>query len=145
MTTFEFMRDLELMALYSRTECIMTRMPVGCGWLIRFKNKDNELTDAVMATPDKAEMKTTGIRRYEETLCKCKLALTEKFDIEWDKNWYCNYIPYFKKENDLTELDLSEVYIIMEMLNKCNEKSQTECYETINRIKNIFGGSDNGN
>lgn len=46
------------------------------------------------------------------------------------------------KENDLTELGLEDIYIIMEMINKCNEKSQTECYETINRIKNIFGGNE---
>ena len=143
MTTFDFMQDLEAMALYSRTECVMTRMPVGCGWLIRFRNKDNELTDAVMVTPDKAERKTGGIRSYEETLYKCKLALTEKFDIEWDENLYCNYIPYFKKENDLTKLAMHDCFIIMEMINQCNEKSQTECYETINDIKKIFGGSDN--
>ena len=48
-----------------------------------------------------------------------------------------------KKKNDLTELGFEDIYIIMEMINKCNEKSQTECYETINKIKNIFGGSDN--
>lgn len=48
-----------------------------------------------------------------------------------------------KKKNNLTELSFDEIFIILEMINKCNEKSQTECYETINRIKNIFGGSDN--
>ena len=142
MTTFEFMRDLELMALYSRTECIMTRMPIGCGWLIRFKNKDKKLTDAVMVTPDKAEWKTGGIRSYEATLRECTEELTEKFGIEWDENWRYTYVPYFKKDNDLTELDLYDCFIIMEMINKCNEKSQTECYETINRIKNIFGGNE---
>lgn len=140
MTTFDFMQDLEAMALYSRTECIMTRMPIGCGWLIKFKSKDNELTDPVMVTPDKAERKAGGIRSYEEVLAKCAEALTEKFDIEWDENWRYGYVPYFKKENDITELGLDEMYIIMEMINKCNEKSQTECYETMNRIKNIFGG-----
>lgn len=142
MTTFDFMQDLEAMTLYSRTECIMTRMPIGCGWLIKFKNKDNELTDPVMVTPDKAERKAGGIRSYEETLYKCQLALTEKFDIEWDENWRYAYVPYFKKDNDLTELALHDCFIIMEMINTCNEKSQSECYETINRIKNIFGGSE---
>ena len=137
MTTFDFMQDLEAMALYSSTECVMTRMPVGCGWLIRFRNKDNELTDPVMVDPDKAEMKTCGIRSYEEVLAKCAEALTEKFDIEWDEHWYGNYVPYFKKENDITELGLDEMYIIMEMINKCNENSQTECYVTINDIKKI--------
>lgn len=48
-----------------------------------------------------------------------------------------------KKKNNLTELSFDEIFIILEMINKCNEKYQTECYETINRIKNIFGGNDN--
>lgn len=45
-----------------------------------------------------------------------------------------------KKKNNLTELSFDDIFIILEMINKCDEKSKTECYETINRIKNIFGG-----
>lgn len=48
-----------------------------------------------------------------------------------------------KKKNDLTELGFDDIFIILEMINQCNEKSREECYETINKIKNIFGGSDN--
>lgn len=47
-----------------------------------------------------------------------------------------------KKKNNLTELSFGEIFIILEMINKCNEKSQTECYETINDIKKIFGGNE---
>ena len=48
-----------------------------------------------------------------------------------------------KKKNNLTELSFDEMFIILEMINKCNEKSQIECYETINDIKKIFGGNNN--
>jgi len=45
-----------------------------------------------------------------------------------------------KKKNNLTELSFDEIFIILEMINKCDEKSQKECYETIKNIKKIFGG-----
>ena len=48
-----------------------------------------------------------------------------------------------KKKNNLTELSFDEIFIILEMINKCDEKSKQECYETINDIKKIFGGISN--
>jgi hypothetical protein len=48
-----------------------------------------------------------------------------------------------KKKNNLTELSFDEIFVILEMINKCDEHDYFECYETINDIKKIFGGSNN--
>lgn len=48
-----------------------------------------------------------------------------------------------KKKNNLTELSFDEIFIILEMINKCDEHDPFECMETIDNIKKNFGGNDN--
>lgn len=75
----------------------------------------------------------------ESTCCGCDKYYEWRREQERQKQKPKNH----KKKNNLTELSFNDIFIILEMINKCDEKSQTECYETINDIKNIFGGSDN--
>lgn len=48
-----------------------------------------------------------------------------------------------KKKNNLTELSFDEIFIILEMINKCDDNDMLECMETIKSIKHNFGGNDN--
>lgn len=47
-----------------------------------------------------------------------------------------------KKKNNLTELSFDDIFIILEMINQCDENDPFECIETITNIKKNFGGNE---
>ena len=47
-----------------------------------------------------------------------------------------------KKKKIISDIPLSELLILVEMINKTDESSASKCYETINRIKDLWGEED---
>jgi len=44
-----------------------------------------------------------------------------------------------KVKKEIKEVDISEAFAIIQMISKTNEYSATQCFETINKIKEMYG------
>ena len=44
-----------------------------------------------------------------------------------------------KKKIKVEEIEITELMLLVEMINKTDETSAPKCYETINRIKDLWG------
>ena len=47
-----------------------------------------------------------------------------------------------KKKKIISDISLSELLLLVEMINKTDETSAPKCYETINRIKDLWGDEE---